>query len=238
MWQAAVAQGAGELANAGVNAYNAWADRKAQREEWNKTKKSRENAANEALYTSQAGYDDSLNKLNEWNANRIRLANPQMAKSYMDLINNYNPDVYSFDKFENEYDKTVEDFINPEANKIAEMAGLRTQADLASQGAAKGSGALANMGYSRWEAARDLYNDAQNQLLADRAQRYNEYGDYIDRMQNKLNLMSQNQLQKANLLGGAVQNEQTQQSDYMSSLMNLIGDRTQTQVNANLAKAM
>jgi ureidoglycolate hydrolase len=68
-------------------------------------------------------------------------------------------------------------------------------------------------------------------MLQDRSQAYREYGDYIDRMQKKLDTISQGQLNKANLLSGLVQNEQTQQGDYMSDLLGVLGDKAQTKVN-------
>ena len=53
-------------------------------------------------------------------------------------------------------------------------------------------------------------------------------------MQNKLDTISQGQLDKTKLLGGAIQNEQTQQSDYMSDLLGLMQDKTSTNINATL----
>jgi hypothetical protein len=50
-------------------------------------------------------------------------------------------------------------------------------------------------------------------------------------MQKKLDTISQGQLNKANLLSGLVQNEQTQQGDYMSDLLGVLGDKAQTKVN-------
>ena len=71
-------------------------------------------------------------------------------------------------------------------------------------------------------------------MNADRSQAYREYGDYITNMQNKLNTISQGQLNKANLLGGAISNEQQQQSDYMADLLGIMGDKASTNVNATI----
>lgn len=220
----------GDVIGAGVSLYEGEQNRKAAED----LQKRKEQAIRRAADEANISFDQMKKMLEEYDQGRIRLADDTMVQQYKDLISNYEPQVYDFEKFGDTYNKSVEDFMNPEAEKIAELAGLKTQAQMAGQGAAKGSGALAGMGYSRWEAARDLYKDAQTQYNADRSQAYQEYGDYIDRMQNKLNTISQGQLQKAQLLGGAVQNEQQQRSDYIADLLGIMGDKASTNVNATL----
>ena len=208
---------------------NSWTSQQA-REDERKLQEAKQRAVQNAIAQGNVTFDQMQNILNSYNQDRMKLADDSMVKQYKDLISNYQPQVYDFDKFS--YDKSVDDFINPEAEKIAQLAGLETQARAAGQGAAKGSGGLANIGYSKWKAAENLYKDAQAQYNADRSQAYQEYGDYIANMQNKLNTISQGQLQKANLLGGAISNEQQQQADYISDLLGIMGDKTSTNINA------
>lgn len=208
-----------------------WMNQQA-REDERKRQEAKQRAVQNAATQANVTYDQMMNLLNNYNDSRISLADDSMVQQYKDLISNYNPQTYDFNKFN--YKKSVDDFLNPEAEKIAQLAGLQTQSDLAGQGAAKGTGALASLGYSRVKAAEDLYKDAQAQYNADRSQAYTEYNDYIQNMQNKLNTISQGQLQKANLLGGAIQNEQQQQSDYMSDLLGLMSDKTSTNINATM----
>ena len=208
---------------------NSWMNQQARDDE-RRQQEAKQRAVQNAAAQANVTFDQMQNILNSYNQGRMKLADDSMVQQYKDLISNYQPQVYDFDKFS--YDKSVEDFINPEAEKIAQLAGLETQAQMAGQGNAKGSGGLANIGYSRWKAAEDLYKDAQAQYNADRSQAYQEYGDYITNMQNKLNTISRGQLQKANLLGGAVTNEQQQQSDYISDLLGIMGDKTSTNINA------
>lgn len=224
----AVGEIVGGFVNAATNMINAAEEREQER----RLLEQKQKAIQKALAQSNVTYDKMENLLNNYNQNRIKLADDSMVNQYKDLIDSYQPQVYDFDKFS--YNKTVDDFLNPEAEKIAQLAGLQTQSDLAAQGAAKGTGALASLGYSRVKAAEDLYKDAQQQYNADRSQAYKEYGDYITNMQNKLDTISQGQLDKAKLLGGAIQNEQTQQSDYMSDLLGLMQDKTSTNINATL----
>lgn len=222
----------GEIVGGFVNAATSMINAAEERDQERRLQEQKQRAIQTALAQSNTDYQKMMNLLNDYNDSRISLADDDMIQQYKDLISNYQPQVYDFDKFS--YDKSVEDYINPEAEKIAQLAGLETQAQMAGQGNAKGSGGLANIGYSRWKAAEDLYKDAQAQYNADRSQAYKEYGDYITNMQNKLNTISQGQLQKANLLGGAVSNEQQQQADYISDLLGIMSDKASTNVNATI----
>ena len=222
----------GEIVGGFVNAATSMINAAEERDQERRLQEQKERAIRTALAQSNTDFQKMQNILDEYNQNRIKLADDNLVQQYKDLMTSYEPQVYDFDKFS--YDKSVEDFINPEAEKIAQLAGLETQAQAAAQGNAKGSGGLANIGYSRWKAAEDLYKDAQAQYNADRSQAYQEYGDYITNMQNKLNTISQGQLQKANLLGGAVTNEQGQQADYISDLLGIMGDKASTNINATI----
>lgn len=215
----------GSILGAGLQTWNAEREREAAE----RARREKARAITNAGALASHDLDNMLDILNQYDQNRMKLADQSDVATLKDIISSYNPQTYEFDKFN--YNKSIDDFLNPEAEKIAEMAGLETQAGLAGQGAAKGTGALAGMGYSRWKAAEDLFKDAQSQMLQDRSQAYREYGDYIDRMKAKLDTISQGQLNKANLLSGLVQNEQTQQGDYMADLLNILGDKAQTKVN-------
>lgn len=220
----------GGLTNAAVNAINA----AEERDEARRARQERARSIEQGRQMAMHDYDKMAELLRDYDAGRIRLADDQMVNDLRSAINSYEPEVYNFGRFGDEYNKTVDDFLNPEAERIANLAGLKTQADLASRGAAKGTGGLAGIGYSRWEAAEKLYNDAQQALQNDRTQAYTEYSDFIRNMQNKLDTLNQGKLKKVDLLSGAVSNEQTAQSDYMSDLMSLMGDRAQTNVNAKI----
>lgn len=219
---------AGEAA-AGVfdTLVTSWMNQQA-REDEKKQREAKQRAVQNAIAQGNVTFDQIQGILNDYNAGRIRLADDNTVNELKTLMNEYQPQVYDFDKFT--YDKSVDDFIDPNAQKIAELAGLETQASQAGQGAAGGTGAMAGMGYNRWKAAEQLYKDAQQQYNAERSQAYQEYGDYIDRMQKKLDTISQGQLQKINMLSGAVQNEQTAQSDYISDLIGVLGDKTQMNI--------
>lgn len=225
----AMAEAMGSLIGAGLQ----YAQNEANRSDALAAARRKQNAIGAAGAKADTEYQRMLDILEQNEASRMKLASPSTLDEYNRLISEYQPSTYDFDKFN--YNKTVEDFMNPEAEKIAELAGLKTQASLEGQGAAKGSGALANMGYSRWEAAEQLYKDAQSQLNQDRAQAYSEYGDYIDRMQKKLDTINQTKLNKINILGGNITAEQTAQSDYIADLLSLLGDKASSNINTAVA---
>lgn len=219
--------GAEAAANVFDTLITSWTNQQA-REDEKRQREAKQRAVQNAIAQGNVTFDQMQNILNDYNSGRIRLADDSMVSQYKDLISNYQPQTYDFDKFS--YDKTVDDYIDPNAQKIAELAGLETQASQAGQGAAGGTGAMAGMGYNRWKAAEQLYKDATQQYNQDRSQAYQEYGDYIDRMQKKLDTISQGQLNKISLLAGATQNEQQQQSDYIADLLGVMGDKAQMNI--------
>ena len=220
----------GGFVNAAVNAINA----AEERDEARRARQDRARAVEQGRQMAMHDYDTLEGLLSDYDQSRIRLADDNTVKDLKQLMSSYDPQVYDFGKFEDSYTKTIDDFLNPEADKIANLAGLKTQADLASRGAAKGTGGLAGLGYSRWQAAEQLYKDAQQAMKDDRAQAYTEYGDYIDRMQKKLDTLNQGKLNKINMLSGAVTNEQTAQSDYMADLVALMSDKAKTNIEAGI----
>ena len=220
----------GGFVNAAVNAINA----AEERDEARRARQDRARAVEQGRQMAMHDYDTLEGLLSNYDQSRIRLADENTVKDLKQLMSSYDPQVYDFGKFEDSYTKTIDDFLNPEADKIANLAGLKTQADLASRGAAKGTGGLAGLGYSRWQAAEQLYKDAQQAMKDDRAQAYTEYGDYIDRMQKKLDTLNQGKLNKINMLSGAVTNEQTAQSDYMADLVALMSDKAKTNIEAGI----
>lgn len=218
----------GGFVNAAVNAINA----AEERDEARRARQDRARAVEQGRQMAMHDYDTLEGMLSDYDQSRIRLADENTVNELKQLMSSYEPQAYDFDEFS--YGKTIDDFLNPEADKIANLAGLKTQADLASRGAAKGTGGLAGIGYSRWQAAEQLYKDAQQAMKDDRAQAYTEYGDYIDRMQKKLDTLNQGKINKINMLSGAVTNEQGAQSDYMADLVALMSDKAKTNIEAGI----
>lgn len=224
-----IAGGVGAIADPVVNYYTEKENRKAARE----AAKKKAEAIRQAGGAAETQYQAMMDELEKYNQGRYNYSTPEQRAEYSRLVSEYDPQTYDFKQFER--GKNIDDFMNPEAEKIAELAGLKKQAELAGQGAAGGTAGLAGMGYSRWEAANQLYNDAQRAMENDRSQAYREYGDYIDRMQKKLDTMNTNQMSKINLLGGNISKDETAQSDYMADLLAVMGDKAANRINTAVA---
>ena len=66
-------------------------------------------------------YDTLEGLLSNYDQSRIRLADENTVKDLKQLMSSYDPQVYDFGKFEDSYTKTIDDFLNPEADKIAKL---------------------------------------------------------------------------------------------------------------------
>ena len=88
--------GAGEAA-AGVfgTLVNSWMNQQA-REDEKRLQERKERAINSQLANANVTYDQMMNLLNQYNNNRISVADDSMVKQYKDLISNYNPQTYDF----------------------------------------------------------------------------------------------------------------------------------------------
>lgn len=223
-----------EIVGGFVNTATSMINAAEEREQERRLQEQKQKAVAKALAQANTEYQKQQNILDDYNKERYHWADEATQKEFMDLVNSYDPNAYVYDFDPYEYDKTVDDFIDPNAQKISEMAGLQTQADAAGAGNAGGTGALAKMGYSRWQAASDLYKQAQDQMYKDQALNYQQYSDYITNMQHKLDTLSKQQLQKIDMLGGNIDKEEAAKSDYVSDLLGIIGDKASTNVNATL----
>jgi hypothetical protein len=223
----------GGMAGAAMN----FVEYQQQREDERRREDARRKALAEAGAKADTTFQSMQDILEEAQKGQYEWATPEQKELYQQMVNEYAPQTYEFGKFSDEYNKTAEDFLNPEAEKIAELAGLRKQGELAGMGAGRGTGADALIGYSKWQAAEDLWKDAQEQAYRDRSQAYQEYGDYIDRQQKKLDTINQGNLQKISLLQGNIAASEQQKSDNLSDLLAIMGDKSSGQINLGVAGA-
>jgi hypothetical protein len=211
----------------------------AQYQQQRNDEKNRENRRRQALEAAGAASDTEYQAMEDYlkeaQKGAYEWATPEQKQMYQDMINSYGPQTYDFNEFQ--YGKSVDDFMNPEAEKIAELAGLKKQAELAGMGAGRGTAADSVMGYSKWDAAEKLYKDAQDALRDDRTHAYQEYGDYIDRMQRKLDTINQGNLNKIELLGGNISKAEDQRNDAIADLLAIMGDKAASKVNLGVAGA-
>jgi hypothetical protein len=144
--------------------------------------------------------------------------------SYYNAIRNYNPNDYVYDFDEFDYDKTVDDFYNPNKDKIIDATAKTTQQTASGAGIGRGTGAATKIATDVADKNEALYNDALTQYNTDKASEYNEWSDYINKNQNKLNSLSQatnTQITNLGTVANAVnQNEQNEFEDTLGAQIN------------------
>lgn len=215
----------GTFANLGLGMANLSAQKKARKE--------RQKAGKAALDEANTTYDQMEALLRQYRDGQTSLSDPDMVDDLKELIQNYEGNDYDFDKFG--YDKSVEDFVNPYYDQIIDATANKLQHTAAGAAMGRGTGAALNIAEGVAQKNDDLYKTALSQYNTDRAQSYQEYNDYIRNMQNRMNNLNQNMQTKINLMSGALQHDEAQESDYMSDLLGIMGDRTKTNVEGTIA---
>lgn len=214
---AGAVQGLGGLA---LGAYDAY-----------KTREAKEKARKELRklgLESDASYATMLQDLTNHYANRNSLGTAEDAQSYKDLIKGYNPNdyVYDFEKKKPwDYDKTVEDFYNPYRDKIIKGTSDALQHTAAGAGLGRGTGAALNIAQGVADKDQELYNAAYSQFLDDRNTSYNQWSDYINKMQNKLNTLQQGYNTQVSMLGNLADDYFKVQDAQMADQLKLAQDR-------------
>lgn len=193
-----------------------------------KTREAKEKAQKELKklgLESDASYATMLQDLTNYYANRNSLGTAEDAKSYSDLIHGYDPNdfVYDFDQFD--YDKTVEDFYNPYRDKIIKGTSDALQHTAAGAGLGRGTGAALNIAKGVADKDQELYNTAYSQYSDDRNTSYNQWSDYIDKMQQKLNTLQQGYNTKVSMQGNLADDFYKVQDEQMADRLKLAQDR-------------
>lgn len=136
-------------------------------------------------------YDQVMKDIDAYYRNRGSLGTKDDATSYKAAIAGYDPNsfVYNRGKFEDEYNKTASDFINPLRDKIVanEIAGVQHSA--AGAGLGRGSGAAEAIAQAVADKDEELYRLAQEDYRDDRNFAYQKYSDYANAMQQKLDTL-------------------------------------------------
>ena len=214
---AGAVQGLGGLA---LGAYDAY-----------KTREAKEKARKELRklgLESDASYATMLQDLTNHYAIRNSLGTAEDAQSYKELIQSYNPNdfVYDFEKEKPwEYKKTVEDFYNPYRDKIIKGTSDALQHTAAGAGLGRGTGAALNIAKGVADKDQELYNTAYSQFLDDRNTSYNQWSDYINKMQNKLNTLQQGYNTQVSMLGNLADDYFKVQDAQMADQLKLAQDR-------------
>ena len=183
-------------------------------------------AAQENLETVESQNQQISDAIKNYYANNSTSTNTSSddVDSYYDAIRDYDPNDYVYDFDEFDYDKTVDDFYNPNKDKIIDATAKTTQQTASGSGIGRGTGAATAIATDVADKNEALYNDALTQYNTDKASEYQEYSDYIDKNQNKLNALSQATNTKITNLGTVAnavsENEQNEFEDTLGAQQN------------------
>lgn len=171
--------------------------------------------------------DEVMGLLNQYYDNPENfLGTEQDVKDYRAALAEYNPDdfVYNFKEFD--YDKSIDDFVNPYYDKIIDATSNKVQHSAAGAGVGRGTGAANAIAEAVAQKDDELYKTALQQYNADRSQSYQEWSGNITAMQNKLNQLRAATDTKMNNLG-------TLATDYTTQKQNEMSDRIAAEQNRN-----
>lgn len=190
---------------------------------------------------TESDYNQMLEMLDKWRQDKITAATPQMISEYSSLLENFEPSEYTADiekfEFTDEQGKplTREDFLAKNRDQILQSVTDRIQHSAAGAGLGRGTGAA--LGIAEGVAAKDeeLQRLANQEYSTAKQQAYSEWSDYIDKMQRKLDAERAGTESRISMLGGAIGQQQQQESDYMADLLALLENKRATINQANLA---
>jgi hypothetical protein len=228
-----IAGGIGGIANIGFGIY----DRQQQREQ----ERAARRRVKQVTDQTASDYNQMVNMLDKWRKDQINTATPEMVSEYSRLLSSFDPSEYTADiekfKFTDESGKplTREDFLATNRDQILQSVTDRIQHSAAGAGLGRGTGAA--LGIAEGVAAKDeeLQKMANEQYLGERQQAYSEWSNYIDKMQRKLDAERAGTESRISMLGGAIGQQQQQESDYMADLLSLLENKRATINQANLA---
>ena len=157
------------------------------------------------------------------------------------MLSEYDPNayIYDFDKFQftDESGKplTRKDFIAE--SKDAMIADIEQALSHSASGAGLGRGSGAGRAIAQGVADKslELQRLASQEYQQEKQSAYNEWSDYIDKMQAKMGLQEAGYRQKMGLIGGEMERERGEESDYMSDLLSLLQGKSSDIAQAKMA---
>lgn len=210
--------GAGSLIGSGIDAYNAYKERKAAEK--------RRKEANRQLTTWEA---DANRILDEAMRNNVSLSTPNEVESYQRMKSSYDPSeyVYDFEPFEKDI-YNVEDYLNPQREAILADVAKGVQHTAAGAGLGHSSGALEAITQGIVNKDEELYDKAWDRMNTERNFDYGAYTDFINQKQQQLQNIQSGILNQMNLMRGDIQFDQQQQDALTANRLNLGNTIAQT----------
>jgi hypothetical protein len=212
-----------------TNYYN---DQASKREQEARAKAANALTRNGALTDNE--YQQIINGLNDYYAKRGSIGQAGDVDAYRQAIADYNPNDYigqefSAEGFNNSFNKTKEDYLNPYYSRIIGDTANQIQHSAAGAGIGRGTGAALNIAKGTAEKSDELYRTALSEYNNERDFAYQQYSDAIRNNQNRLNAMKSGQEYKLGLQGNLAQ-------DYMNTQDQAYADKLKAQQDRMAAK--
>ena len=189
----------------------------------------------------ESDYDKMVELLEGYREGQDRFVTPEMKQKYREMLSEYDPNayIYDFDKFQftDEEGKplTREDFLAE--NKDAMIADIETALSHSAAGAGLGRGSGTGRAIAQGVADKslELQRLANQQYQQERANAYNEWSDWIDKMQSKMGMQEAGYRQRMGLIGDEMERERGEESDYMADLLSLLQGKSANKTQADMA---
>jgi hypothetical protein len=186
-------------------------------------------------------YTNMMKLLSGYHDKQDRFVTPEMKQEYQRMLSEYDPNayIYDFDKFqftdENGKPLSREDFVVE--NKDAMLADIESALSHSAAGAGlgRGSGAAGAIAKGVADKSLELQRLANQEYQQERANAYNEWSDYIDKMQAKMGLKEAGYRQQMGMIGGEMERERGEESDYMADLLSLLQGKSSEITQAKMA---
>lgn len=180
-------------------------------------------------------YKDIEDMLTSAYSNSFKFASPAMKQKYIESMENFDPNAYVYDVGEFGYDKSLEDFVNPNRERILADIGKSVQGTAAGAGLGLSRGVVDSAIAAQMSKDEQIWKDAQDQYNRDKDFEYKKFSDDITNNQNRLNTLATLTTGQQQALAGAIGQDEKATSDYWTSMVSLIGDKTKTLNDLDLA---
>lgn len=185
---------------------------------------------------TEATYNQIEQMLNEANANRFKFATPEMQQKYIESMENFDPKAYVYDVGEFGYDKSLDDFVNPNRERILADIGKSVQGTAAGAGLGLSRGAVDSAIAAQMSKDEQLWKDAFDQYNRDKDFEYKKFSDDITNNQNRLNTLANLTTGQQKALAGAIGKDQAGDTQYWTDMIYLVGDKQQQRNNLALSQ--
>lgn len=216
----AIIGGAVALGNMGAGIYNDYKERESKRKGRAATRQARNDAA--------AQYGQMMGDIESFYDQRGSLGTEADANAYRAAIGGYDPNSFVYNRGQFGYNKTRDDFLNANYDRIIGDTAATVQHTAAGAGLGRGTGAATSIADAVVRKNEELYNDAQRAYEADRDFAYKSYSDYATAMQDALNQKRAATESKIALQGNLAQDYYNTMDSRQADLLKLQQDKMAT----------